>query len=70
MSADGTLCLGTPHEDLLRGQRVDSIHTHQQRNGDQATLGSATFSDLTVTQSGTYRFRINLVDMARSVLDV
>ncbi|KAL2430087.1 hypothetical protein ABEF95_003284 [Exophiala dermatitidis] len=56
--------LAPPRRDLLRGRTADSIHPLQQsQEGEQPTLGYATFRELVITQPGQYRMRVNIVDM-------
>ena len=47
----------------LRGNYVDSVHRIEQPQGEDAkVIAYATFSELAITQPGTYCFGINIID--------
>lgn len=53
-----------PREDLLSGQRADSVHILSAQNGDlQNTFGYASFPHLQISQPGRFRLRITAIDM-------
>lgn len=63
-SADMQETLDPPHGDLLRGRRTDSIHpVHHDQEGDHVTVAYARFRELVITKPGSYRFRVNIIDM-------
>lgn len=63
-SADMRQTLDPPQSDLLRGRRTDSIHPiHQDQEGEHVTIAYAKFRELVITKPGSYRIRVNLIDM-------
>lgn len=64
-SADMQQTLDPPQSDLLRGKRTDSIHlVHQDQEGsDHVTVAYAKFRELAITKPGSYRIRVNVIDM-------
>src|SRR4051794_18095808 len=63
-SADMQETLDPPQDDLLRGRRTDSIHPiHQDQEGDHVTVAYARFRELVITKPGSYRIRVNIIDM-------
>ena len=56
---------GAPQEDLLQGQRADSIHLLGDENGKDGNFAYASFANLVVSTRGRYRFRMTAVDMKR-----
>ena len=64
-SADMQETLDPPQGDLLRGSRTDSIHLvhHDQEGSDHVTVAYAKFRELAITKPGSYRIRVNIIDM-------
>lgn len=63
-SADMQETLDPPQGDLLRGRRTDSVHPiHQEQEGDNVTVAYAKFRELVITKPGSYRIRVNIIDM-------
>ena len=57
---------GAPQEDVLQGQRADSIHPLVEREGDKdGNFAYSSFTNLVVSTRGRYRFRMTAVDMKR-----
>lgn len=53
-----------PRTDLLQGRTSDSIHPiHQEQQVDRPMIAYATFPELMITQPGSYRIRVNIIDM-------
>ncbi|OAL28481.1 hypothetical protein AYO20_09429 [Fonsecaea nubica] len=56
--------LAPPREDLLCGSRADSIHALcEEQEGERPTIAYAMFPGLVITQPGTYRIKVNIIDM-------
>lgn len=57
---------GPPQDDLLLGQRADSIHPLSRRDSEgDRHFAYASFANLAVSARGRYRFRMTAVDMRR-----
>lgn len=57
---------GPPQEDLLLGQRADSIHPLSKRDSNGGRhFAYASFANLAISARGRYRFRMTAVDMRR-----
>jgi hypothetical protein len=64
VTADMQQSLAPPRTDLLKGRTADSIHYlhHEQENG-RLMLAYASFPELMITEPGTFRFKVNVIDM-------
>ena len=68
VTGDGTQTLAPPRDDLLLGRRADSIHPVFEEPGpEEVTVGYAVFSDLSISEPGSFCLRASLIDMDRSV---
>ncbi|KAK5087605.1 hypothetical protein LTR70_006914 [Exophiala xenobiotica] len=55
---------GSPQDDLLLGQRADSIHPLPRRDSNEDRhFAYASFANLAISARGRYRFRMTAVDM-------
>lgn len=71
MSADGRTSLSPPRTDLLLGQPVASVHKYPESSMvDNTAFAYAKFPGLSITAPGSYRLRINIIDMHRLVSQV
>ncbi|KIX91916.1 uncharacterized protein Z520_12379 [Fonsecaea multimorphosa CBS 102226] len=56
--------LAPPREDLLCGSRADSVHAIcEEQEVERPTVAYATFPGLKITQPGSYRIKVNIIDM-------
>ncbi|EXJ76125.1 uncharacterized protein A1O5_00633 [Cladophialophora psammophila CBS 110553] len=62
--------LAPPREDLLCGRTADSIHAIcEEQEGERPPIAYATFPGLMITQPGTYRIKVNIIDMNAAFMD-
>lgn len=63
-TADMDKSLAPPREDLFQGRRIDSIHpVVYKQESDCPAVAYATFPALTITQPGSYRIKVSIIDM-------
>jgi hypothetical protein len=61
---DLQLGLAPPRTDLLKGRTADSIHyVYHEQEGGRIVIAYVSFPELLITEPGTYRIKVNLIDM-------